>query len=65
MYSPRLYKYRDSYVIYKPTVRFGITYTHSFGTDKHTRRFRPFPPNIYLFSPKNQLFSPIQRITTQ
>ena len=36
MYSPRLYKYRDSYVIYKPTVRFGITYTHSFGTDTLT-----------------------------
>ena len=25
MYSPRLYKYRDSYVLYKPTV-------HTFGT---------------------------------
>ena len=36
---PRLYKYRDSYVLFLPTVHaFGIVipYTHSFGTDTHT-----------------------------
>ena len=46
MYSPRLYKYRDSYVLYIPTVQaFGsllltqtlLVQTHiSFGTDTHT-----------------------------
>ena len=43
MYSPRLYKYRDSYVLYIPTVHnfgTGKLYTHSFGTDTHTT----FPP---------------------
>ena len=46
MYSPRLYKYRDSNVLYKPKtystgLRFGIPYTHSFSTDTHTWCFRP------------------------
>ena len=43
MYSPRLYKYRDSYVLYLPKVHaFGIPYTHFFWfRHTHTRRFRP------------------------
>ena len=41
MYSPRLYKYRDSYVLYSvytysKRVLFGIPYTHPFCTDTHT-----------------------------
>ena len=38
MYSPRLYTYQDSYVLYTPTVLlwFVITYTQSFGTDTYT-----------------------------
>ena len=36
-------KYRDSYVLLylQYTPRFGKLYTHSFGTDTHTWRFRP------------------------
>ena len=39
MYSPRLYKYRDSYVLYKPTVHaFGSVFiTHSLLVQTHTR----------------------------
>ena len=36
MYSPRLYKYRDLYVLYIPTVHtfFGsVNFTHTLGTD--------------------------------
>ena len=46
MYSPRLNKYQDSYVLYIPYsthsthLRFGNLYTYSFGTDTNTRRFR-------------------------
>ena len=30
MYSPRLYKYQDSYVLYIPTVHdFGLSFTHT------------------------------------
>ena len=37
MYSPRLYKYRDSYVIYKPTVHtFGsVLLTHTLLVQTH------------------------------
>ena len=37
MYSPRLYKYRNSYSIH---IRFGKLYAHSFGKDTHMT----FPP---------------------
>ena len=39
MYSPRLYKYRDSYVLYKPIVHaFGSVFiTHSLLVQTHTR----------------------------
>ena len=38
MYSPRLYKYRDSYVLYKPTVdAFGsVNLTHTLLVQTHT-----------------------------
>ena len=38
MYSPRLYKYRDSYVLYKPTVHtFGsVNLTHTLLVQTHT-----------------------------
>jgi len=37
MYSPRLYKYRDSYELEIPTVHaFGsLNFTHAFGTHTH------------------------------
>ena len=37
MYSPRLYKYRDSYVLYKPTVHtFGsVNLTHTLLVQTH------------------------------
>ena len=43
MYSTRLYKYRDSYVLYIPTVHpFRLVLLpHSFGTDTQTGHFRP------------------------
>ena len=43
MYSPGMYKYRDSYVLYTYSIhlRFGKLYTHSFGTDTHTWGFHP------------------------
>ena len=44
MYSPRLYKYRDLYVLYVPAVHaFGsvLLTHHSFGTDTPPCRFRP------------------------
>ena len=49
MYSPSLYTYRDSYVLYTYSthLRFGKLYTHSIGSDTHTRRFRPL--NIIRF----------------
>ena len=48
MYSPRLYKYRDSYVLYIPystRLRFSIMYTHSLGY-RHTHM--TFPPPLEL-----------------
>ena len=38
MYSPRLYKYQDSYVLYKPTVHtFGLVFfTHTLLVQTHT-----------------------------
>ena len=38
MYSSKKYKYRDSYVLYKPTVQqFGsLLYTHTLLAQKHT-----------------------------
>ena len=44
MYSPRLYKYRDSYVLYIPTVHaFGSVFlTHTLLVQTHTWRFCPW-----------------------
>ena len=49
MYSPRLYKYQDSYVLYIPTVHtFGtVNFTYSFGTDTHTHDVSA-PPGVWL-----------------
>ena len=43
MYSPRLFKYRDSYVLYKPTVHtFGTVSLHTLFWYWHTHM--TFPP---------------------
>ena len=43
MYSPRLYKYRDSYVLYKPIVHtFGTVTLHTLFWYRHTHK--TFPP---------------------
>ena len=43
MYSPRLYKYRDSYVLYKPAVHtFGTVTLHTLFWCRHTHI--TFPP---------------------
>ena len=44
IYSPRLYKYRDSYVLYIPTVHaFGSVFlTHTLLVQTHTWRFCPW-----------------------
>jgi len=49
MYSPRLYKYRDSYVLYIPTVHaFGSVFlTHTFWY-RHTHM--TFLPPDYIWS---------------
>ena len=58
MYSPRLYKYRDSYVLYKPAVhlQFGITYTQSFGTDTHNVQIQRF---LVLYKPAVHTFGSV------
>ena len=46
MHSPRLYKYRDSYGMYIPTLthlQFGITYKHSF---VYRNTYMTFPPLV-------------------
>ena len=51
MYSPRLYKYRDSNVLYKPTVHtFGsVNFTHTLLVQTHTPPWRFRPLIIVLF----------------
>ena len=41
MFSPRLYKYRDSYILYIPTV-------HTFGTVNFTHSHDVSAPVFYL-----------------
>jgi len=54
MYSPRLYKYRDSYVLYKPTVHtFGTLNWHTLFWYRHTHMTFPPPgvnPILRIFS---------------
>ena len=45
MYSPRLYKYRDSSVLYTPTVQFTVSYlTRTLFWYRHTPM--TFPPPV-------------------
>ena len=60
MYSPRLYKYRDCYVLYKPTVHtfVSVSFTHTLLVQTHThnvQRFRPLVPNL-KFYPLKKMF---------
>ena len=55
MYSPRLYKYRDSYVLYKPTVHtFGTVTLHKLFWYRHTHMTFPPPDctaNLQILKP--------------
>ena len=47
MYSPRLYKYQDSYIIYKPTVHtFGMVTLHTLFLYRHTHTWRFHPLGV-------------------
>ena len=49
MYSPRLYKFRDSHVLYKPTVQtFGTVNWHTLFWYRHTHMTFPLPGKIMI-----------------
>ena len=58
MYSPTLYKYRDSYVLYIPTVHTFSSLLHSFGTNTHTWRFCPLMINYRSHTGANSWICP-------
>ena len=67
MYTPRLYKaqmprFLCTVYTYSTRLLYGVTYTHSFGTDTHTWRFRPLIYSCLQIPPRENWFQYVRRV---